>query len=514
MSMFDGSTMKGIREAVSSYAASFDPNQITAVTAQGVVDDAIATENMLATIKALAAKRVADTKLWEREGHLSPAHHLAKKSGTSVAKAKEALETADALAKLAGLDAAARSGELSSSQAGAIADAATKNPKAEERLVKLAKKGSLGELKDECARTKAAAEPDPAAAHRAIHRSRFLRRRRTVDGAGEITYRSTLEEVSEIWSIVQGYAQRVFEKARAEGRREPEEAYLADGLLAATRAGAAAAKAAADARAAAKKRAARSTAAGGETSGGASGAGACDPASGATPGPTSPGGTSEPSTGPTVGPSAGGASEPASGATGDPMSTGGTSGPAAGPTIRSTSTGRTSDPSNGPTASPTSAGGISEPPTGNTPGPVSTGKAPDRTSGPTGGPTSEPSGPSSSHAGATSTAPSDAGEKGVGATSGPTGTAAETGAGASGSSGSSTGTGPGTATGPSPAPTGATSGPTTGPTTGSSPASAADPEAAGENATRHEPDDPMAPPVRPAKVIVRIDWRRWYGAGP
>ncbi|HVE45283.1 MAG TPA: DUF222 domain-containing protein [Acidimicrobiales bacterium] len=503
--MFDGSTMKGIREAVSSYAASFDPNQITAVTAQGVVDDAIATENMLATIKALAAKKVADTKLWEREGHMSPAHQLAKKSGTSVAKAKETLETAEALAKLPGLDAAARAGEVSSSQAGAIADAATKNPKAEERLVKLAKKGSLGELKDECARTKAAAEPDPAAAHRAIHRSRFLRRRRTVDGAGEITYRSTLEEVSEIWSIVQGHAQRIFEKARAEGRREPEEAYLADGLLAATRAAAkAAAKAAADARAAAKKRAASSTAAGVGTPGGASGGGASDPASGSTGGPTSTGGTSGPATEARGGPSTGGASDPASGPAGGPTSTGGTSerptGPAGGPT----STGGTSEPPTGPAGGPPSTGGTSEPPRGSTVG-RSTGRR---------------------DGSATPSTPRPAAEAGAAADGEITGWPVREGPRREGPAVRREGPGgEGAPEGQGPVPGGSPHSDTggSGPVSGGSPHSDngdSEPVSGGSSDLdtdgSEEPvtDDPMAPPVRPAKVIVRIDWETLVRAGP
>lgn len=235
--------MQQIREEVAAYAAAFDPALMPAPLAQKILEDAIATENMLSTIKALAAKRVADTELWRREGHLSPAHHLARKAGTSVTRAKEALETAARLSQLPALDAAARAGEVSGSQAGPVAEAAAKNPRAELRLVRMAKRGSLGELLDECARTKAAAEPDADARHRAIHASRHLRRRRTADGAGELTYRSTLDEVGELFSIVQGYAQRVFEKARAAGRREPEEAYLADGLLAAARAGAASGRA-------------------------------------------------------------------------------------------------------------------------------------------------------------------------------------------------------------------------------------------------------------------------------
>jgi hypothetical protein len=234
---------EGIRAAVASYAAGFDPGLVSAADAQKVLDDAIAIENMAATIKALAAKRVAETALWRRDGDVSAAHHLARRSGTSVSRARQALDTAERLSELAQLDASARAGAVSPAQAAPIADAAAKDPGAERRLLRKAQRSSLGELLDECARTKAAAEPDPEARHRAIHASRYLRRRRAADGAGELSYRSTAEEVAEIFSVVQGYAQRVFERARAEGRREPEEAYLADGLLAAVRAGAGAGRA-------------------------------------------------------------------------------------------------------------------------------------------------------------------------------------------------------------------------------------------------------------------------------
>lgn len=238
--MCDSSTMKGIRAAVAGYAASFEPHLVSAADAQRVLDDAIAIENMVATVKALAARRVAGTEAWRGDGDLSPAHHLARRSGTSVTKARQALDTAEKLQQLPDLEASARSGAISPAQAAPIAEAAAKDPSAERRLVRKAKRSSLGELLDECARTKAAAEPDAEARHRAIHASRYLRRRRGADDAGELSYRSTVEEVAEIFSVVQGYAQRVFEAARAEGRREPEEAYLADGLLAAVRAGAAA----------------------------------------------------------------------------------------------------------------------------------------------------------------------------------------------------------------------------------------------------------------------------------
>lgn len=224
-----------IRAGVAAFATSFDPSLVSPADAEKVVKEAAAIENIAATIKALAAARAAKGGEWRRNGARSPAHDLARKTGSTVAKAKEALDTGEKLAELPALDAAARSGELSPAQAAPIADAASADPSSERRLVAKAKRASVGELRDECARTKAAAEANDEARHRAIHRSRSLRSFKCADGAGEIRYRSTLDEVAELMAIIRGYGNREFDLARLEGRREPEEAYLADGLLAACR---------------------------------------------------------------------------------------------------------------------------------------------------------------------------------------------------------------------------------------------------------------------------------------
>ena len=49
-------------------------------------------------------------------------------------------------------------------------------------------------------------------------------------------YRSTLDEVADVWAAIQQAGNRQFEAARSDGRREPSEAYAADGLLALARA--------------------------------------------------------------------------------------------------------------------------------------------------------------------------------------------------------------------------------------------------------------------------------------
>lgn len=227
--------MRAIREAVGEYAAGFDPALLSATDAQRILADTVAAENMLATVKGLAAKRVSDTEVWRHEGDVSAAHQLARMAGTSVARARETLDTAGRLAGLPELESAARRGELSPAQAAPIAGAASSSPGSQRRLLAAAAAASLGELLDVCARTVAAARPDDESRHRAVHASRFLRRRCTADGAGELSYRSTVEEVAEIFAVVQGWADRRFRTARAVGRHEPGEAYLADGLLDAVR---------------------------------------------------------------------------------------------------------------------------------------------------------------------------------------------------------------------------------------------------------------------------------------
>jgi hypothetical protein len=227
-----------IRVEVATFAASFDASVVSAADAERVVREVSSTINMLETVRALAAARAAQSGSWRRDGARSPAHDLARKTGTSVTRAKETLDSAAKLAALPALDAAARAGELSASQVAPVADAATADPRAEERLVDNARRASLGELRDECARVKAAAEPDDAARHEAIRRSRHVRKRRCADGAAELHYRSTVDEVAEVCSVIEGFANRAFDQARVAGRHEPEAAYLADGLLAACRAAA------------------------------------------------------------------------------------------------------------------------------------------------------------------------------------------------------------------------------------------------------------------------------------
>lgn len=226
-----------IHEAMSHLAERFDPDLISAPVAARVVEEAASIEKMASTVKALAATRVAETELWRRQGDRSPAHHLARKTGSTVGQAAQALETGRRLQALPETAAAAKRGELSVQQASAIAEAASVDPTAENRLLDNARRSSLQELKDECARTKAAALPDPEARRRRIHAGRYLRSYTDGEGAFNLHMRDNPEVGAELMAAIQGVRDRLFRKAKVEGRPDSLEACAADALMELVRAG-------------------------------------------------------------------------------------------------------------------------------------------------------------------------------------------------------------------------------------------------------------------------------------
>jgi len=211
-------------------AAGFDASLLSADDAGVAVTEAAAIEAMAAVVKALAAAREADAGVWKAAGERSAAHHLARRTGTSVSGAGEVLDTARRLASLPVVAAAARSGALSAAQVAAVADAATADPSAEERLVEQAGRSCLAELREHCARTKAAAHPDAEARRRAIHASRFLRAHTDAEGAWHLRMRDNPEVGAEIMAAIAPIRDRLSDQARARGRREEPQAYAADAL--------------------------------------------------------------------------------------------------------------------------------------------------------------------------------------------------------------------------------------------------------------------------------------------
>ena len=219
-----------LEEALATFAGGFDAALISAAEAEGVMERAARIEHMGATLKALAAARLAETELWGMGGDKTPAHMLARRTGQSVSDAARDLETAKRLNKHPKTEAAARKGRLSPKQAAAIADAVEADPRAEDDLLDLADRASLGELRDEAARRKAAGT-DLEERHKKIHAERHLRTWTGADGAWRLFAQATPQAGATIMARLQPIIDALFKAARAEGRHEPLEAYGFDALL-------------------------------------------------------------------------------------------------------------------------------------------------------------------------------------------------------------------------------------------------------------------------------------------
>src|SRR2546421_10189347 len=133
-----------LEKSLASFAADFDPALLSASQAEGVMEWAARIEHIAATVKALAAARMAETELWTLGGDRTPAHMLARRTGQTVSGAAQQLEAAKKLRDHPKTDAAARAGRLSPQQAAAITDAAAADPRAEDDLLDLAQRAALG----------------------------------------------------------------------------------------------------------------------------------------------------------------------------------------------------------------------------------------------------------------------------------------------------------------------------------------------------------------------------------
>ncbi len=222
-------TLAELRDAMGRYLAPFDAAVLTAEQVHEALELTASLAGMVGTLEVLLGARLADV-VQSGSGERSVAHCLARVAGTTPAEAARRIETGRRLEWLPALEDAARAGELSAQQLGAVADAATDDPAAAGRLVETARRSSLGELRDECARTKAAACSDLEERRRRIHARRSLRTWTDGEGVWHLQLRNNPEVGAAIMSVVEPIRDRIFSQARGEGRREPLEAYAADAL--------------------------------------------------------------------------------------------------------------------------------------------------------------------------------------------------------------------------------------------------------------------------------------------
>jgi hypothetical protein len=86
------------------------------------------------------------------------------------------------------------------------------------------------ELREECLRTKAGADPDPDATHARIRENRRLKTYMDAEGAWNLRARGTAEQGAAFEAKLEPLIDELFKQARADGRKEPRAAYAFDAL--------------------------------------------------------------------------------------------------------------------------------------------------------------------------------------------------------------------------------------------------------------------------------------------
>ena len=217
--------------ALAAYCAQFDPAAVPLEEAAALYEALARIEKLVAGARLRLAARVEASNQWRVAGHRTAADWLARTAGVSVGAAHAELTASGRLVGLPGTDDGLRRGELSTVQATVVADAAAADPSAEHRLLGEAATASLRRLRDECARVKAAADPDPDARYQRLHRERSVRWFTDHEGAWNLHARGPLHLGAQVVAALRPLIDDAFTTARGEERHEPEAAYAFDALV-------------------------------------------------------------------------------------------------------------------------------------------------------------------------------------------------------------------------------------------------------------------------------------------
>ncbi len=223
--------LRGLADDVQRFLKGFDPAVVHARDAAAMVPLFVQLENLGAAGKALAADRVAGTDLWQTLGFSSMAAYLASLDGTSVGEAVAVLQTAEAMSGLDATTDTFKSGKLSRRQANAVATAAKADPGKENELLNRAAVEPVTGLEKKAREIRLAASPETVEER---HARAHKERRVTTWEDGERGYgrwELPLSDHALLMADLEARRKKIFRQANSEGRREPDQAYLADALV-------------------------------------------------------------------------------------------------------------------------------------------------------------------------------------------------------------------------------------------------------------------------------------------
>jgi hypothetical protein len=181
--------------------------------------------------RSLVAGQVAQSSLWKKAGHRSPAHWVAKECGIGIGDAVKLLETAQLAQEAPQTRQAMTAGRLSPRQARAVGRAEKANPREAGRLVAAAPGLAVTDLEAEVNRVVAAASEETEAVRaERIRKARYLHTGTNHDGSGWGRWNLPPVEHAALMAAIEANQSDVFTEKRRNGEREPSHAYAADAL--------------------------------------------------------------------------------------------------------------------------------------------------------------------------------------------------------------------------------------------------------------------------------------------
>lgn len=218
-------------DAVRRAVGRIDPDLVPAGEATRIFGQLDQIVRSATAARTLLARRVEDSLEWKRKGYRSAEEYLAATSGRSLGAARTEMETSKALQSLPATRAQMLEGTLSPDQGAVIAGAAAHNPGAEHALIAKAGRSNLQELREEAQRARAAADSDPEATHRRIHRARRVTRFTDAEGARHLRMCGPVDQMAVFEAELDRLADVAFRSSAKTGPVECREAHLFDAAI-------------------------------------------------------------------------------------------------------------------------------------------------------------------------------------------------------------------------------------------------------------------------------------------
>ena len=175
-------------------------------------------EAICASVKTRLARRVDESNVWQQGGHKTPAHFVARQTGTSIHQAVTILQTGERLEALPATTEAFTTGRVTQAQVNEIAPAAIAAPDREGELLGVADERQHANLRDTCRRVTAAGV-DTLERHRAAHAARAVRAWTDPGGTWHLHANGTPTDGARIMARLNTETGQVFKEARAANAR-------------------------------------------------------------------------------------------------------------------------------------------------------------------------------------------------------------------------------------------------------------------------------------------------------